>query len=75
MFYEIFESPKMTDLVCNSLVQQLQKLAGNTFVVVRVYSWPHSPIICSGTSPSGTKMTVIDPANSQAGQEACKTIP
>ena len=73
VFYEIAEGSEITEAKCASLLQEMQAAVGSALVVTRVFSYPAGPIICSKTYSDG-KYTIIDPANSLAGKEACKYL-
>lgn len=79
-YYQIMTGPRMTDATCDRMVQEIQA----TFdkgekppTIVRVYSYPTSPIICSKAYSSGSTIIVVDTNNppSAIAQGVCNSLP
>ncbi len=82
-YYEIIEGTSMTDASCDYLVQTLQAGldadpdpdTGATGKVVRVDSYPTTPVICTKTYTGHSTLTIVDPYQSFTSQALCDSLP
>ena len=82
-YFEIIEGTSMTDASCDYLVQTLQAgldadpdpSTGKIGKVIRVDSYPTSPVICYKAYSGHSTLTVVDPDQSFPSQALCDSLP
>jgi hypothetical protein len=83
-YYEIIEGTTMTDAACDRLIQTIQAGldadpdpdTGEIGRVVRVDSYPTSPIICNKAYAGHSTLTIVDPGpETEVSQRLCSSLP
>jgi hypothetical protein len=78
-FYEIIEGSYMTDAICDTVIPSIQAEL-NLFLnknptVIRVYSYPTSPIICDHVPVGRSTITLVDTnPDTSVSQTVCKSL-